>query len=144
MRFSRTALVAPLLAVLPATLVTVVAPPGAAQEVRPSAVVLPARGLLGSDGSVDITMKVRCSYPEQAFEWSIDVRQGATYGNDYDGPTAGLIRCNGRWQRIRTHVDGANGPYHRGRATVQALVQLGDAGGGGDTELEDRRTVRIR
>jgi len=117
---------------------------GSAQAAAPSAVVLPSKGTLNPDGSVDITMKVRCNDTQQAFEWSIDLRQSTIYGNDYAGPIAGLITCNGRWQIVQTHVVGANGPYLAGAATVQALVQLGDVNGGGDTELEDRAVVRLR
>jgi len=117
---------------------------GSAQAAAPSAVVLPSKGTLNPDGSVDITMKVRCNDTQQAFEWSIDLRQSTIYGNDYAGPIAGLITCNGRWQTVQTHVVGANGPYLAGAVTVQALVQLGDVNGGGDTELEDRAVVRLQ
>ena len=54
---------------------------GTAQAAAPSAVVLPPKGTLNPDGSVDITMKVRCNETQQAFEWSIDVRQGTIFGN---------------------------------------------------------------
>ena len=37
-----------------------------------------------------------------------------------------------------------NGAYAAGPATVQALVQLYDAGEGTDVQLEDRRVVRLR
>lgn len=116
----------------------------AAQAAAPSAVVLPTQVRLNADGSVDITMKVRCSRNWTAFEWSIDVRQGTTYGNDWAGPLAGLITCNGKFQWVRTHVVGANGAYVRGPAAVQALVQLGDVAGGADSELEDRETIWLR
>jgi hypothetical protein len=117
---------------------------GTAQAAAPSAVVLPPKGTLNPDGSVDITMKVRCNETQQAFEWSIDVRQGTIFGNDFAGPTAGLITCNGHFQTVQTHVVGANGPYVAGPANVQALVQLGDVAGGADTELEARAVVRLR
>ena len=64
--------------------------------------------------------------------------------NDFAGPVAGLITCNGKWQAVQTHVVGFNGPYVAGEVTVQALVQLGDSAGGADTELEDRAVVRLR
>jgi hypothetical protein len=117
---------------------------GTAHAAPPSAVVLPAKGTLNPDGSVDITMKVRCNETQQAFEWSIDVRQGTIFGGDFAGPIPGLITCNGQFQTVETHVVGVNGPYVAGAATVQALVQLGDAGGGADTELEDLAVVRLR
>jgi hypothetical protein len=117
---------------------------GTAQAAAPSALVLPTKGTLNPDGSVNITMKVRCAADKQAFEWSIDLRQGTIFGNDFAGPAAGLITCNGKWQTVQTHVVGFNGPYVAGEATVQALVQLGDSAGGGDTELEDRAVVRLR
>jgi hypothetical protein len=127
-----------------ACLLLAAASTGTAQAVAPSAVVLPSKGTLNPDGSVDITMKVRCNETQQAFEWSIDVRQGTVFGNDSDGPDAGLITCNGHFQTVQAHVVGANGPYVAGSADVQALVQLGDVGGGADTELEDRAVVRLR
>src|ERR1044072_1714595 len=117
MRFITTLLAGLLLASVPA---------GTAHAVAPSAVVLPSKGTLNSDGSVDITMKVRCNETQQAFEWSIDVRQGTIFGKDFAGPIAGLITCNGHLQTVQTHFFGANGPYVVGAANVQALVQLGD------------------
>lgn len=118
--------------------------PVTSHAAAPSAVVLPPKGTLNADGSVDITMKVRCDPTRQAFEWSIDIRQGAIYGIDFAGPVAGLITCNGKFQTVHTHVPGANGPFVAGVANVQALVQLGDVAGGADTELEDRAVVRLR
>ena len=115
-----------------------------ADATAPSAVVLPAKGTLNPDGSVDITMRVRCNETQRAFEWSIEIRQGTIYGNDSAGPIADVITCNGKFQTVHTHVVGANGPYVAGDANVQALVQLADVGGGGDTELEDRAVVRLR
>ena len=118
--------------------------PEVAQATATSEVVLPAKGTLNADGSVDITMKVRCNETQLAYEWSIDLRQGDVYGNDFAGPVAGVIPCNGKLQTVQTHVVGANGPYVAGTVNVQALVELADVGGGGDTELEDRAVVRLR
>ena len=118
--------------------------PVTAQAAAPSVLVLPPKGTLNADGSVDITMKVRCDKTRQAFEWSIDIRQGANYGIDFAGPITGLITCNGKFQTVHTHVPGANGPFVAGTASVSALVQLGDLAGGADSELEDRRVVRLR
>ena len=109
-----------------------------------SAVVLPQKATLLADGSLRLTMKVRCNRQQQAIEWSVDVRQGTIFGNDSAGPAAGLITCDGRFHTVRTRVVGANGPYEVGCARVQALVQLFDADEGSDVELEDREVVRIR
>ena len=117
---------------------------GTGQAVPPSAVVLPNKATLLADGSVQITMKVRCNDQQQAFEWSVDIRQGTIFGNDFAGPLAGLVPCDGHFHTIDALVPGANGPYVAGPANVQALVQLGDVGGGGDVELEDREVVRLR
>lgn len=117
---------------------------GPAQAVSPSAVVLPAKATLLADGSVQITMKVRCNDQQQAFEWSVDIRQGAIFGNDSAGPVAGLITCDGKFQTVDALVPGANGPYTAGPADVQALVQLYDEVQGSDVELEDREVVRLR
>lgn len=117
---------------------------GTAQAVPPSAVVLPMKATLLADGSVQITMKVRCNDQQQAFEWSVDVRQGAIFGNDSAGPEAGLITCDGKFHTVDALVPGANGPYTAGRANVQALVQVFDAVEGSDAELEDREMVRLR
>jgi len=117
---------------------------GTAEAAPRSAVVLPKKATLLADGSLRLTMKVRCNRQQQAFEWSVDVRQGAVYGNDYAGPTAGLITCDGRFHTVRARVVGANGPYKVGCARVQALVQLFDEVEGSDVELEDREVVRIR
>jgi hypothetical protein len=107
-------------------------------------VVLPAKATLLADGSVQITMKVRCNDQQQAFEWSVDIRQGTIFGNDSAGPVAGVITCNGHFHTVDALVPGANGPYTAGPANVQALVQLFDANEGSDVELEDRAVVRLR
>jgi hypothetical protein len=117
---------------------------GTAQAAAPSAVVLPTKAILLADGSVQITMKVRCNDRQQAFEWSVDIRQGTIFGNDSAGPVAGLITCNGQFQTVHALVPGANGPYTAGPANVQALVQLFDADEGSDVELEDQAVVRLR
>jgi hypothetical protein len=117
---------------------------GTAQAVPPSAVVLPTKATLLADGSVQIMMKVRCNDQQQAFEWSVEIRQGTIYGNDSAGPVAGLITCDGKFHTVDALVPGANGPYTAGPADVQALVQLFDAVEGSDVELEDREVVRLR
>ena len=117
---------------------------GTAQAVPPSTVVLPTKATLLADGSVQVTMKVRCNDQQQAFEWSVDIRQGTIFGNDYAGPVAGLITCDGKFHTVHTIVPGANGPYTAGRANVQALVQVYDADEGSDIELEDREVVQLR
>lgn len=115
-----------------------------AQAVAPSAVVLPTKATLLADGSVQITMKVRCNDHQQAFEWSVDLRQGTIFGNDSAGPVAGLITCDGKFHTVDALVPGANGPYTAGPANVLALVQLFDADEGSDVEIEDRAVVRLR
>lgn len=115
-----------------------------AQAVAPSAVVLPNKATLLADGSVQITMKVRCNDQQQAFEWSVDIRQGTIFGNDYAGPVRGLITCDGKFHTVEAVVPGANGPYTAGPANVQALVQLFDADEGSDVQLEDRAVVQLR
>lgn len=117
---------------------------GTAQAAPPSAVVLPKKAILLADGSVQITMKVRCNDQQQAFEWSVEIRQGTIFGNDSAGPVAGLITCDGRFHTVEALVPGANGPYTAGPANVQALVQLFDAVEGSDVQLEDRAVVRLR
>jgi hypothetical protein len=117
---------------------------GTAQAAPPSTVVLPTKATLLDDGSVLITMKVRCNDQQQAFEWSVDIRQGIIFGNDSAGPVAGLITCDGRFHTVDALVPGANGRYTAGPADVQALVQLFDANEGSDVELEDSGVVRLR
>jgi len=117
---------------------------GPAQAVSPSAVVLPAKATLLADGSVQITMKVRCNDQQQAFEWSVDIRQATIFGSDSAGPVAGLISCDGKFQTVDALVPGANGPFTAGPADVQALVQVFDEVQGSDIELEDREVVRLR
>jgi hypothetical protein len=117
---------------------------GIAQAAAPSAVVLPTKATLLADGSVQISMKVRCNDQQQAFEWGIDIRQGTIFGGAFAGPVAGLIPCDSRFHTVDALVLGANGPFLAGPANVQALVQLGDVGGGADVELEDRAVVRLR
>lgn len=117
---------------------------GAAQAAPPSVVVLPAKARVLDDGSVRLHLRVRCQEQQQAFEWTVDVRQGTVYGNDGDGPTAGLIACDGAFHRVRALVPGVGGPYVPGKADVQALVQLYDEDEGSDVELEDRAVVRLR
>src|SRR3954454_6748735 len=116
---------------------------GTAHAAPRSTVVLPANATLLADGSVQITMKVRCNDQQQAFEWSVDIRQGTIFGNDSAGPQAGLITCDGRFHTVQALVPGANGPFTAGRANVPALVQLGSFGGG-EVQLEDQAGVRLR
>ena len=117
---------------------------GTAQAVAPSAVVLPTKATLLADGSVQITIKVRCNDQQQAFEWSVDIHQGTIFGNDSAGPVAGLITCDGKFHTVDALVSGAEGPYTAGPANVQALVQLFDADEGSDVDIEDRTVVRLR
>jgi hypothetical protein len=117
---------------------------GPAQAAAPSAVVLPAKATLLEDGSVQITMKVRCNDQQQAFEWSIGIRQGTTFGNDSAGPVAGLITCDGKFQTVEALVTGENGPFTAGTADVTALVQVFDEVEGSDIELADQEVVRLR
>ena len=117
---------------------------GTAQAAAPSTVVLPKKATLLADGSVQITMKVRCDDQQQAFAWSVDIRQGTIFGNDSAGPAAELIPCDGRFHTVDALVPGANGSYTAGRANVQALVQVFDADEGSDIELEDQAVVRLR
>jgi hypothetical protein len=117
---------------------------GTAQAAAPSAVALPAKATLLADGSVRISMKVRCDDQQQAFEWSVGIRQGTTFGSSSAGPAAGLIPCNGRFHTVDVLVPGANGPFVPGPAEVQALVQLYDADQGSDVELADEAVVRLR
>jgi hypothetical protein len=117
---------------------------GPTQAAAPSAVVLPAKATVLADGSVHITMKVRCHDQQQAFEWSVGIRQGATSGGSSAGPEAGLLPCDGRFHTVDVLVPGANGPFVPGPAEVQALVQLYDAEEGSDVELADQAVVRLR
>ena len=117
---------------------------GPAQAAPPSGVVLPAKATLLDDGSVQITMKVRCNDQQQAFEWGIDIRQGATFGGAFAGPVAELITCDGKFQTVEAVVPGANGPFTAGTADVTALVQVYDEVEGSDIELADREVVRLR
>jgi hypothetical protein len=115
-----------------------------AQAVPRSAVVLPSKATLLADGSVQITMKVRCNDQQQAFEWSVGIHQGTVFGYDSAGPVAGLITCDGKFHTVDALVSGENGLYTAGPATVQASVQLYDADEGSDVQLEDRAVVRLR
>lgn len=117
---------------------------GTAQAAPPSTVVLPKKATLLVDGSVQIKMKVRCTDQQQAFEWSIGIRQGTVFGGDGAGPVAGLITCDGRFHTVDALVTGENGPYTAGRADVQASVQLFDADTGSDVALEDQAVVRLK
>ena len=133
-----------LLATIASVVAILVGTASPAAAAAPSAVVLPTKATLLADGSVQITMKVRCNDQQQAFEWSVDIRQGTIFGNDSAGPVAGVISCDGRFHTVDALVPGANGPYTAGAANVQALVQLFDANEGSDVELEDRAVVRLR
>src|SRR6476646_10428480 len=104
-----------LLASAAALVVGTASPAGAASA---SAVVLPTKASLLADGSVQITMKVRCNDRQQAFEWSVDIRQGTIFGNDSAGPVAGLITCDGHFHTVDALVPGANGPFTAGPANV--------------------------
>jgi hypothetical protein len=117
---------------------------GPAQAVAPSVVVLPAKATLLADGSVQITMRVRCNDQQQAFEWSIGISQGTNFGNDSAGPAPELITCDGRFQKVEALVQGESGPYAAGPAEVQASVQVFDEVQGSDIELADQEVVRLR
>lgn len=91
---------------------------GTGQAVAPSAVVLPNKATLLADGSVRITMKVRCNDQQQAFEWSVEIRQGTIFGNDFAGPLAGLVPCDGHFHTINALVPGER-PL-RGRSRQRA------------------------
>ena len=62
--------------------------------------------------------KVRCNDQQQAFEWSVDIRQGTIFGNDSAGPVAGLITCDGRFHTVDALVPGRSAPTHPGTANV--------------------------
>ncbi len=116
---------------------------GVAQAAPPAAKVdVSARATL-TDGSARITMKIRCSDRLQGFEWSVGVRQGATFGSASAGPTAGLIICDGRFHAVTAIVTGVEA-FAPGPAEVTALVQFFDSELGSDIEAGDTTVVRLR
>ena len=74
-------------------------------------------------------MKVRCNDQQQAFEWSVEIRQGTIFGNDSAGPLADLVPSDGHFHTIDALIPGRRPLRGRSRH-VQALVQLGTFGGG--------------
>lgn len=116
---------------------------GTAQAAAPSSVVIPKKATLLADGSVRVKFQVRCSAHQQAFEWSIGIRQNTAFGGDGAGPAAGLIVCDGTFHTVHAAVVASTGAFGPGRADVTAAVQLFDTQTGSDVEIADQRVVRL-
>jgi hypothetical protein len=126
-------------ATLAAVSALTIAPPASAATTY--AVQLKERpSKIHGNGSVTIKFWLRCQTGYNAFEYSVGVRQGDTFGSVTAGPTANLLPCDGTRHKHAVHVFPEQGAWQRGYADVSINVQI-STGGGADVSAEDTATV---
>jgi hypothetical protein len=127
-----------LVATLAAVAALTITPPASATSTY--AVQLKERpSKIHGNGTVTIQYWLRCPTGDNAFEVSIGVRQGDSFGSATAGPTANLLICDGTRHRNALHVFPEQGAWHRGFADLTVNVQIFTADGA-DMSLEDTGT----
>jgi hypothetical protein len=128
-----------LVATLAAVTALSIAPPASADTTY--AVQLKERpSKIHGNGTVTIRFWLRCPTGYNAFEVSIGVRQGESFGSATAGPTANLLPCDGTRHAGALHVFPEQGSWHRGFADTSINVQI-STGAGGDVTAEDTATT---
>lgn len=96
------------------------------------------------NGSVTAVFWLRCDAGLNAFEYSVGVRQGATFGVAGGGPAANILPCDGMRHRVAVNVFPETGKYQRGWADVDVNVQIYDPGVDHDIEAVDSARVWLK
>jgi len=78
------------------------------------------------NGSVTAVFWLRCASGFNAFEYSVGVRQGDTFGGAGGGPAANILPCDGTRHRVAVNVFPTEGTYKRGWAVIDVNVQIYD------------------
>ena len=86
------------------------------------------------NGSVTAVFWLRCASGFNAFEYSVGVRQGDTFGGSGGGPAANILPCDGTRHRVAVNVSPAAGSYQRGWADIDVNVQIYDPGNDADID----------
>jgi hypothetical protein len=97
---------------------------------------------LEADGTVSVTLRVRCSPPLYAFELGVTVAQGTTFGS-YSLVGIPFPVCTGRWERITISVAPDMGTFSPGPATAFVYLGVYDPDAGSDLSGEDSVNVRL-
>ena len=97
---------------------------------------------LDANGTVSVTLRVRCSPPLYAFELDVTVTQGTTFGS-YSLVGVPFPVCTGRWERITVSVAPEMGTFGPGPATVFVYVGVYDPDTDSDLAGENSVSVRL-
>lgn len=91
------------------------------------------------NGSVTAVFWLRCQSGYNAFEYSVGVRQGTTYGGAGGGPAANILPCDGTRHRVAVNVFPESGSYKRGWADIDVNVQIYD----GQSDIDAGSGARV-
>lgn len=93
------------------------------------------------NGTVTAVFWLRCKSGFNAFEYSVGVRQGETFGGVSGGPAANLLPCDGTRHQVKVNVGPESGAWKRGWADVDVNVQIYDPGN--DTDIDAGAGARV-
>ena len=104
-------------------------------DVRPQAILL-------GDGSVRVSVRIRCEPFGEPFEANISLSQD-------DGSISGMTGlpfapCDRRWHTVTATVASFDAPFHEGPAFASAFVSRMDPDTFEVRQGQDTRTVRVR
>lgn len=119
-------------------LVGVVAWPAAARE--PAQIRINKGSSAVQDGNARIALRARCAPSLAAFELDVTVQQGTVIG-EVSTVQAGVVTCDGAWQRINVVVPPSSGTFSSGSAQVFVFLGVFDQSAG---DLEARTSGRVR
>ena len=100
----------------------------------------PRATLIG--GSVEVTVRVRCSPFGEHFESHITLQQEDNLIFGQRGLP--VVQCDTTWHRYTVRITPFEGSFHRGRAVASAYVSRQDPETGDLREGSDGRTVFVR
>lgn len=124
---------------------TLVAPASSSAATSTVAVQVKQRpAKIHGNGSVTAVFWLRCKAGFNAFEYSVGVRQGTTFGSAGGGPAANILPCDGTRHRVAVNVFPESGAYQRGWADIEANVQVYDPTSDTDIDAGDGARVWLK
>jgi hypothetical protein len=94
------------------------------------------------DGSIDVTVRVKCDPFGEHFESNITVTQDDQ--RIFAQPGLPIVQCDGEWHEYTVRATPFDGSFHRGRAFASAFVSRLDPVTGETRQGQDFRTIRVR
>jgi hypothetical protein len=107
-----------------------------------AAVEVFSQATLRPNGTIAITLRVRCPSGFHVVEGPVTVAQGP-FGREIFGEGFFTTRCNGFWQERRVRVVSPEG-FRPGRATASASLDVENPETGAFLSASDNEVVRIR